>query len=69
MKRRAFTMAGLALALTGCGRIVDARATARETAFEAEFPPTGQLIQVQGRTVHVDIRGSGPDLILLHGAS
>ncbi|WP_405405378.1 alpha/beta fold hydrolase [Paracoccus sp. Ld10] len=69
MKRRAFTMAGLALALTGCGRIVNARATARETAFEAEFPPTGQLIQVQGRTVHVDIRGSGPDLILLHGAS
>lgn len=41
MKRRAFTMAGLALALTGCGRIVDARATARETAFEAEFPPPG----------------------------
>ncbi|WP_231558826.1 alpha/beta fold hydrolase [Paracoccus sp. PAMC 22219] len=69
MKRRAFTMAGLALALTGCGRIVDARATARETAFEAQFPPTGQLIDVQGRTVHVDIRGSGPDLILLHGAS
>lgn len=69
MKRRAFTMAGLALTLTGCGRIVDARATARETAFEAQFPPTGQLIDVQGRTVHVDIRGSGPDLILLHGAS
>lgn len=69
MKRRAFTMAGVALALTGCGRMVDARATARETAFEAQFPPTGQLIDVQGRTVHVDIRGSGPDLILLHGAS
>ena len=72
MRRRAFTMAALAAAgaaLGGCGRLVDARATARETAFEAQFPPTGQLIRVQGRTVHVDIRGSGPDLILLHGAS
>ncbi|MFN3279297.1 MAG: alpha/beta fold hydrolase [Paracoccus hibiscisoli] len=72
MRRLAYTLMGLALTglmLGGCGRVVDARASAREAAFEAEFPPTGQLIDVQGTTVHVDIRGSGPDLILLHGAS
>ncbi|MFN4060447.1 MAG: alpha/beta fold hydrolase [Paracoccus hibiscisoli] len=72
MRRLAYTLMGLAvtgLMLAGCGRVIDARASAREAAFEAEFPPTGQLIDVQGTTVHVDIRGSGPDLILLHGAS
>ena len=72
MRRRAFTMAALAAAgaaLGGCGRLVDARATAREATFEAQFPPTGQLLEVDGTTVHVDIRGQGPDLILLHGAS
>lgn len=66
------TILGLAAAgilIAGCGRIIDARATARETAFEAQFPPTGQLLQVNGTTVHADIQGSGPDLILLHGAS
>lgn len=58
----------LAWALTGCA-LVDARAGAREAAFEAQFPPTGQLLEVNGTTVHTHVEGSGPDLILLHGAS
>ncbi|CAM3073950.1 alpha/beta fold hydrolase [Paracoccus nototheniae] len=72
MLAKGVMMAGMmtaALALTGCGRLVDARATARETAFEAQFPPTGQLLEVNGTTVHAHIEGTGPDLILLHGAS
>lgn len=59
-----------ALALVGgCGAIVDRRADTRETLAEAQFPPTGQLVQVNGRTVHAHIEGRGPDLVLIHGAS
>jgi pimeloyl-ACP methyl ester carboxylesterase len=62
-------LAAAALLLGGCAAIVDKRATTRENAFEAQFPPTGQLLQVNGTTVHADVRGKGPDLILIHGAS
>ncbi|WP_410217911.1 alpha/beta fold hydrolase [Paracoccus sp. (in: a-proteobacteria)] len=62
-------LATAATLLTGCGRLVNARATAREAAFEAQFPPIGQLLEVNGTTVHAHVEGQGPDLILLHGAS
>lgn len=58
-----------ATAIGGCAAITDRRATAREAAAEAAFPPTGQLIDVQGRRVHAHVEGSGPDLVLIHGAS
>lgn len=45
------------------------RATAREARAEAETPPVGDFITVDGVRVHYEIRGSGPDLVLLHGAS
>ncbi len=45
------------------------RASARETAAEATYPPEGQFIEVNGQKVHAVVRGAGPDLILLHGAS
>jgi pimeloyl-ACP methyl ester carboxylesterase len=45
------------------------RASAREAAAEAAYPPEGQFIDVNGQKVHVVVRGSGPDLILIHGAS
>ena len=45
------------------------RATDREAAAEAKYPPTGRLLQVNGKTVHADVQGTGPDLILIHGAS
>ncbi|HEX9858753.1 MAG TPA: alpha/beta hydrolase, partial [Paracoccaceae bacterium] len=57
------------LALGGAAALVGHRAAAREAAAEAAFPPTGQLLRVNGATVHAHVEGSGPDLILLHGAS
>lgn len=45
------------------------RATWRENAAEAAFPPTGQFVDVAGKRVHMEIAGKGPDLVLIHGAS
>jgi pimeloyl-ACP methyl ester carboxylesterase len=48
---------------------VNARAAAREREIEARFPPEGELIDVDGVTVHAVTRGTGRDLVLIHGAS
>lgn len=33
-----------------------------------EFPPTGQLVDIGGRRIHLDCRGSGsPTVVLIHG--
>lgn len=45
------------------------QARAREAAAEAAYPPAGQFVTVAGRRVHALVRGSGPDLVLIHGAS
>lgn len=45
------------------------RASAREAQAEADYPPEGKIIDVNGHRVHVVVRGSGPDLVLIHGAS
>lgn len=58
-----------AAALAGCGLLVDGRATSRERAAEAAFPPEGAFVSVDGRQVHYVQRGSGPDVVLIHGAS
>ena len=60
-------MAGLGLSRlmarssTGLGRA--------EAAAEAAFPATGEKVSVHGRMVHAVTEGSGPDLVILHGAS
>lgn len=36
---------------------------------ERRYPPTGQLLDVGGTTVHAHVEGSGPAVILIHGAS
>lgn len=58
-----------ATAIGGCAVLTDRRASEREQAAEAAFPPTGQLLQVNGTTVHAHVQGEGPDLVLIHGAS
>lgn len=49
--------------------VVQWRAGAREALAEREFGPIGQMLEVDGTPVHVWIKGEGPDLILIHGAS
>ncbi|MGH1577173.1 alpha/beta fold hydrolase [Planktotalea sp.] len=45
------------------------RAQQRETMAEDSYPPEGQFVDVNGHRVHGVVRGSGPDLVLIHGAS
>lgn len=47
---------------------VGRRADLREAAAEARYPPLGEMVEVDGRVVHVVTRGRGPDLVLIHGA-
>lgn len=55
-----------ALALAG---VTLWRSSAREAAAEAAFPPTGQFVTVDGLRLHYEMSGSGPDLVMIHGAS
>ena len=50
------------------GLFVDRRADFREARTEATFMPEGEIVTVDGRNVHVLVLGSGPDLVLIHGA-
>ena len=69
--RRAMLTASLlsAAALVAFGLFTDRRADLREAGIEARFPPQGELVEVDGRKVHVLVKGEGPDLVLIHGAS
>lgn len=63
------TLAVSAALLTGGCVAVDRAAELREAEAEARFGPVGQLVDVGGTEVHVLVEGSGPDLVLIHGAS
>lgn len=67
--RLALSLLLAATAIGGCALLTDRRATAREVAAEADYPPTGQILMVEGRRVHAHVQGQGPDLVLIHGAS
>lgn len=43
------------------------RASRNETRAEVEWPPEGQLIDIDGLQVHAVVMGNGPDLVLIHG--
>ncbi|WP_233557163.1 alpha/beta fold hydrolase [Gemmobacter lutimaris] len=45
------------------------RAARREARRKAAFPPLGRLVTVEGRRLHLVQIGSGPDLVMIHGAS
>ncbi|OYU19363.1 MAG: alpha/beta hydrolase [Rhodobacteraceae bacterium PARR1] len=45
------------------------RAQARDGRALRDTPPTGEFVTVNGLRVHVQVAGSGPDLVLIHGAS
>jgi len=70
---KGYVMRFLALAililLAGLCALTLWRAHAREARALRDHPPTGQFVTVNGLRVHVQVTGSGPDLILIHGAS
>lgn len=68
MKLAASLLVLAALVLTGCG-VTAWRAAQRESAAEADYPPQGQFVTVDGLRVHAVIAGDGPDLVLIHGSS
>ncbi|UWR20862.1 alpha/beta fold hydrolase [Sulfitobacter sp. S190] len=49
--------------------VIQWRAGAREAQANAAYPAQGRIIDVDGVPVHVLTQGSGPDLVLIHGAS
>lgn len=48
---------------------VQITANMRERRAVTEYPPEGQILNVGGVEVHAVVMGSGPDLVLIHGAS
>lgn len=59
----------LVLALALLAVVTQWRAASRQAAVEAAFPPTGQFVTVDGLRLHYEQSGTGPDLVLIHGAS
>ncbi len=57
-----------AATLAGCGALLDTRVSRREAAAELAVPPEWQFLDVDGTRVHARVTGSGPDLVLIHGA-
>lgn len=61
-------LVGLVLLLGACAAYVEG-ASMRDNSKAIELtPPTGRFLQVDGTQVHVHVEGTGPDLILIHGA-
>lgn len=55
--------------LAGGAFIVDRVADFKEARAEADHGPLGELIEIDGTVVHALVRGDGPDLVMIHGAS
>lgn len=68
MRRTMTTLLILAALATAAGIYTDRRADLRAAEAEARFPAEGNIVTVDGRDVHVHVFGSGPDLVLIHGA-
>lgn len=61
--------ASVLIAVLGLAGVTHWRASARETAAEAAFPASGQFVTVEGKRLHYEIKGEGPYLVMIHGAS
>ena len=66
LARRTFTIAGIAVALGAAATSVLSQR--RVSASETAYPPIGQFVDVDGTKIHYLRTGSGPEIILLHGA-
>lgn len=59
----------LALLLAAAAGLTWWKAGRHERRAEAEWPPEGAFVEVDGTRVHYVEAGSGPPLVLIHGAS
>lgn len=57
-----------ALAIGGAAFLAGCSAVKKDARIEAAYPPVGQFVEVTGGKVHCIREGTGPELILLHGA-
>lgn len=60
---------GALLLAGGCAVATDRRAAAREQGFEDSHPAVGRFLTVDGLQLHHVQEGTGPDVVLIHGAS
>lgn len=56
---------GLAVLVAGCAGL----AKRNEAEARQNYPPIGQFVDVDGTRVHAWVAGTGPDLVLIHGAN
>ncbi len=59
----------IAFAALSLAAAVQVAAAMREAQALRDYPPEGQILDVDGTQVHAVVMGSGPDLVLIHGAS
>lgn len=69
MISRRSVLEGIALAGAALAGATAWRIRSRAARALAAHPPEGQLLTVGAQTVHSVLRGAGPDLVLIHGAS
>ncbi len=68
--RKAFKLMilGIAIVTASCAAYVEGSNVKMNKSALKETPPSGEFIDVEGTQVHYQIVGSGPDLIMIHGA-
>lgn len=65
MKRKlTWAALGAVAMLSSCAGLAELR----ERSARAEHPPLGRFVDIDGTRVHVWVEGSGPDVVLIHGA-
>jgi len=69
LKTLGLSLLAIGICVVLISAFVGIMARKNERAAEANFPPIGQFVNVDGRQVHALVTGTGPDLILIHGAS
>ena len=63
------TVIVLAVGFVAFALFVWVKARRQEARAEAQFPPEGQFVDIDGMQIHAVTMGNGPDVVLIHGAS
>lgn len=59
----------IVILLAGFAALTLWRAARNEAEAQRAYPPVGRILTVEGHAVHAYVRGTGPDLVLIHGSS